>query len=270
MDKKETPPANKTGEEEKAELANEIHLLLGGQMVDVELDQEHIDLAIKLALRMYRQRSSNATMDYFIPFKLIRNKDAYDLSINSRDADVDREIVDVKDLYIRSTGNAGTGTGSELEPFHQAHVSAFLQQSGRAGGLGVYDFIAQHYELIGRIFGAEFQFTWDRVAKSLLIHRRVKADVHAVLHTFSNRNDYELMTDQFSSFWIQSYALARSKIMLGQARAKFSQMAGPAGGTTLDGEALKAEGQQEIEKLEDDLIKRKDGGKPIGSVCVIG
>jgi hypothetical protein len=42
-------------------------------------------------------------------------------------------------------------------------------------------------------------------------------------------------------------------MMLGQARSKFGQIAGPQGGTQLNGTALITEGQTEIEKLMEDL-----------------
>ena len=51
--------------------------------------------------------------------------------------------------------------------------------------------------------------------------------------------------------------------MLGEAREKFSQVAGPQGGTQLNGAALKGEGKAEIETLEQDLVNYKDGGTPL-------
>ena len=50
--------------------------------------------------------------------------------------------------------------------------------------------------------------------------------------------------------------------MLGEARGKFQQIAGPQGGTTLNGDALKAEGQAEIERLETDIGNFQEGGTP--------
>jgi hypothetical protein len=49
-------------------------------------------------------------------------------------------------------------------------------------------------------------------------------------------------------------------MMLGQARSKFGQIAGPQGGTQLNGTALITESQTEMEKLIDDLMKLVPGG----------
>jgi GTPase involved in cell partitioning and DNA repair len=42
-------------------------------------------------------------------------------------------------------------------------------------------------------------------------------------------------------------------MMLGQAREKFAQIAGPQGGSSLNGAALKSEAQAEMDKLMEDL-----------------
>jgi hypothetical protein len=77
-----------------------------------------------------------------------------------------------------------------------------------------------------------------------------------------HRPEEFLLDDPYGGPWLQDYALAQCKLMLGQARSKFSQVAGPGGGTTLNGDALKAEGQAEIEKLEIELTQYIEGGTP--------
>jgi hypothetical protein len=57
-----------------------------------------------------------------------------------------------------------------------------------------------------------------------------------------------------------------SKFILGEARSKFSTIAGPQGGTSLNGDNLKSEAQAELEKLEQDLINYVDGGTPMGFI----
>jgi GTPase involved in cell partitioning and DNA repair len=57
-------------------------------------------------------------------------------------------------------------------------------------------------------------------------------------------------------------------MMLGQAREKFAQIAGPQGGSALNGSAMKTEAQAELEKLTDDLMKLVPGGQ--GYSFIIG
>jgi len=62
---------------------------------------------------------------------------------------------------------------------------------------------------------------------------------------------------------VQEYAYSFCKRILGEAREKFSQIAGPQGGTTLNGTTLKAEAQAEMEKLEEELKLYVDGSQPL-------
>jgi GTPase involved in cell partitioning and DNA repair len=50
--------------------------------------------------------------------------------------------------------------------------------------------------------------------------------------------------------------------MLGQAREKFNTIAGPQGGTSLNGSTLKTEAANEIQRLEDEINKFVDNGTP--------
>jgi hypothetical protein len=54
-----------------------------------------------------------------------------------------------------------------------------------------------------------------------------------------------------------------SKYTLGEARSKFASIAGPQGGTQLNGEALKNEAKDELDKLIADLANFVDGSQPL-------
>ena len=63
-------------------------------------------------------------------------------------------------------------------------------------------------------------------------------------------------------FRSQEYALALSKLTLGEAREKFATIAGPQGGTSLNGTAMKTEAKEMMEKLEEELKMYVDGSQP--------
>jgi hypothetical protein len=54
--------------------------------------------------------------------------------------------------------------------------------------------------------------------------------------------------------WIQKYALAIAKGILGEIRSKYAMLPSPGGGAQLNGQVLKQESVQEMEKLEEQLI----------------
>ncbi len=54
--------------------------------------------------------------------------------------------------------------------------------------------------------------------------------------------------------WIQRYALATSKLILGAVRSKYDVLPGPGGGAKLDGQLLREEGRAEIDSLKRELL----------------
>jgi hypothetical protein len=72
-----------------------------------------------------------------------------------------------------------------------------------------------------------------------------------------------ILNDPYSFPWVQEYAYNFCKYIVGEAREKFSQIAGPQGGTTLNGTALKGEAKEGMEKLEEELKMYVDGGQPL-------
>jgi hypothetical protein len=84
-----------------------------------------------------------------------------------------------------------------------------------------------------------------------------------LLHTYNYKPDIMIFNDPQTFPWIQDYAYSFAKGILGEARSKFSTMAGPQGGTTLNGTALITESREEMTKLEEDLKNMIDGSMPL-------
>ena len=133
------------------QLIKEIELRLGGQMVDVELDPEHYELAIRKAGEKYRQRAENSVEESFISLVL---------QIDTTEYTLPDEVIDVKDIYRRTGGHLNGSSGGDIEPFETAYLNNFLLYSGMSGGMATFDFLAQNRETLGRIFGEKLIFTW--------------------------------------------------------------------------------------------------------------
>ena len=84
-----------------------------------------------------------------------------------------------------------------------------------------------------------------------------------LLHIYNRKPDVMLLNDPYIFPWIQDYAYSIAKSILGEARSKFASLAGPQGGTQLNGTALQAEAKEEIQKLEEDLKNLVDGAQPL-------
>jgi hypothetical protein len=235
------------------DIIKEIELRLGGGMVDVELDRDHYDVAINRALAKFRQRSSNAVEESFMVMPLTKEVDQYTLP---------EGIISVRQIFRRITGGINT-SGIDLEPFEAGYLNTYLLHSARAGSVTTFEFYAQYRELLGRMFGAHMMFTYNPRTRLLTLHRHVRADDSVILWCYNYRTDESLLTDTYGSSWLKDYATAHCKMMLGEARSKFAQIAGPQGGTSLNGENLKTEAMADLEKLEEDLKQYVDGGTPL-------
>ena len=220
--------------------------MLGDGMVDVELDPIHYETALNRALAVFRQRSDNAVEESYVFLNLLVDTNEYILPA---------EIQQVRQIYRRSIGSrtGGGSGGTVFEPFNLAYTNTYLLSSTNMGGLLTYELFAQYQELVGKMFGSFINFTYNSQSKKLRIEQRPRTEESVMLLCYNIRPDFALISDTYSGQWIKDYSLANCKMMLGQAREKFAQIAGPQGGSSLNGAALKSEAQAEIDKLMEDL-----------------
>jgi len=242
---------------QKQEIFDYVNAMLGGGMVDVELDPVHYETALSKALSRFRQRSDNAVEESYMFMPTVLDQNTYTLP---------QEVVEVRKIFRRSIGSrSGGGDGGTLfEPFNMAYTNTYMLSSSNLGGLATYDFFSQYQELVGRMFGSFIEFKWNTTTKQLTILQRPRAEEDLLLYCYNYRPDEELLNDYLVKQWIKDYTLASCKYMLGEARSKFATIAGPQGGSTLNGDALKAEAQQEMEKLEQEVIQQVAGGVGYG------
>lgn len=241
----------------RSKITKELELRLGGQMIDVELDPEHYELAIDKALEKYRQRSENAVEEDFHYFDVVEDQNVYQFP---------DDIIEVRDLYGRASGT--TSTGVDFEPFEANYYNSMMtgMAGNQSGALATYDFLAQFHETLGRLMGAEYMFTWKRNTHQLLLHRRPRYPRPIYAHVYRYRNEDSLFGDYMAAPWLKEYALAQGKLMLGEARRKFATYAGPQGGTSLNGDAMINDALATLEQLEQDLKLYKDGAAPLGII----
>ena len=242
---------------QKQDIFDYVHSMLGGGMVDVELDPVHYETALTKALTRFRQRSDNSVEESYFFMPTIIDTNEYTLP---------NEVVEVRKLFRRSVGSrtGGGDGGSIFEPFNLAYTNAYLLSSSNLGGLATYDMFSQYQELVGRMFGSFIEFKWNSYTKKLTLLQRPRAEEDLLLYCYNYRPDENLMNDYLAQQWIKDYTLAACKYMLGEAREKFATIAGPQGGTSLNGGSLKAEAQQEMEKLEQEVIQQVSGGAGYG------
>ena len=331
------------------EIVDYIRLRLGDQIVDVELDSEHYQLAIKQALIKYRQRASNSVEESYAFLALLPEVQEYILP---------QEIITVKQVFRRGIGSVTGTTASQFEPFASGYLNTYMLVAGRVGGLSNYELFVQYQEQSMKMFGGYMNFQWNPVSKKITLMRKIPNAGHSyirvasltasgqtvgstitivtedvwninegdslhidncpvagyngnyeiqtvdplnrtititainalqattvdsfdrrrtgiwspvtdvpaetvMLQTYNHKPDIMLLNDHMVFPWLQDYAYSFAKRILGEARSKFAQLAGPQGGTTLNGDALKNEALAEMEQLENDLKNYATGSDPL-------
>jgi hypothetical protein len=244
-----------TTETLKQELIDYVRLQLGAQIIDLELDAEHYEAAYQRTLGVYRQRAQNAYEESYSFLELVTNVNIYDLP---------QEVITVRQIFRRTFGDSTGPFASNFDPFSQASMNVYLMNFNVAGGLATYDFYSQYVELAGRMFGAYMNYTWNPVTKKLQLIRDPKGTgENVLLWTYNLKPEFNLLSDFQIRQWFRDYMTANCKIIIGEAREKFSTIAGPQSGTSLNGAAMKAEGQAGIDKCLEDLKNYVDGSQPL-------
>ena len=104
---------------QKQEIFDYVSAMLGGGMIDVELDPQHYEISLRTAFDKFRQRSDNSVEESYIFLDTVIDQNDYTLA---------NEIVEVRKIFRRSIGSrTGGGDGGTLfEPFNLAYTNLSL------------------------------------------------------------------------------------------------------------------------------------------------
>jgi hypothetical protein len=117
------------------------------------------------------------------------------------------------------------------------------------------------------MFGGFLNYTWNPVTKKLQLIRSPAGGGEVVLlWTYNLKPEIQLLSDFQIQQWIKDYLVAACKMIIGEAREKFGTIAGPQGGGTLNGAAMKGEAKAEMDALITQLVNYVDGSSPLSWV----
>jgi hypothetical protein len=239
----------------KQNVVEYVKLQLGDQIIDIELDPAHYEAAYQKTIGTYRQRATNAYEESYSFMYLVKDENIYQLP---------QEVVSVRQIFRRTFGDATGPFASNFDPFAQASLNVYLMNFNVAGGMATYDFYSQYVELAARMFGGYINYTFNPVTKKLQLIRDPRGTGEAVLlWTYNLKPEINLLSDFQISQWIRDYMVAACKMIIGEAREKFASIAGPQGGTALNGAAMKAEAQAQMDSKLEELKNYVDASQPL-------
>ena len=131
----------------------------------------------------------------------------------------------------------------------------YFQENFLFNDFAVSDFLLMkmHLKQIRKILGREGSFQIVNNKYLMVYPTPVVDDAQSVVIEYKCLNS-ETLHHYFIS-WLQKYALAISKGILGEIRGKYATLPSPQGGAQLNGPALIAESQRELELLENQLLQ---------------
>ena len=239
----------------KQNLIEYVKLQLADQIIDLELDPSHYEAAYQKTIGTYRQRANAAYEEAYIFMMLVQDENIYTLP---------QEVASVRQVFRRTFGDSTGPFASNFDPFAQASINVYLMNFNVSGGLATYDFYSQYVELAGRMFGAYMNYTWNPVTKKLQLIRDPKGTGETVLlWVYQLKPEIQLLSDFQISQWIRDYMVANCKMIIGEAREKFAQIAGPQGGGQLNGTAMKTEAKEAMADLIEQLKMYVDASQPL-------
>jgi len=229
--------------------------MLGYPLVKVEMTDEQIGMCI--------DRSIYKFMQYRTPEPIYRYIDA-----KAGNAFTKLPIDMPKENIIEVTYSPNADIFAQLSGSGESfYMTYYMNQGGSSGGSNTFlsDFyvamsyretmettlgLRPTYELVS---GKDTDGTYcDYIRFSPIPERSLRV---AILYS---RPMTEAEVDGVD--WVKKYAHAVAKEVLGRIRSKYASVPGPTGDIVTDGSTLLAESQQEIEKLEQQLI---DQGQPL-------
>ena len=238
----------------KEAMFKNISLRLGGGIIDLELDPDHYNAAWNFAVATYRQRGQAAYEESYMLLEIQQNQNSYILP---------QEVTKVRQAFRRTVGLETGPSATSFDPFSSAILNTYLLNYNYAGGLATYDFYAGYVELAARMFGGYVIYTFNSVTKEIQFVRDFKGSGERILLWTDNlKPEIVLIQDPQIGVWLSNWTLAQLKVTIGEAREKYGSIAGPQGGTTLNGAAMKAEGAASMLALIEELKHFVDGSEP--------
>ncbi len=233
------------------------YVALGGTNIPVHLEDDDYNTAFHIAVDTYRSMSTRSVYISYGTLQLEQGKQEYVL---------DERIDNIVNVWRQSNQIFGDRTGGgQFEPFGAATAHLLLRGSIGQNGYGYdlvsYDLALQYQQTLDRLFARHYHFKYRNDNSTLFLTQTVDSPETVLLEAAFLKSYEELLKDHWAYRWLREYMLAHMRMILGEKYSLFSTMPGAQGGTVMKGDALKQQGAEDKQRLEDDLLLYADSGE---------
>src|ERR1035437_1690272 len=218
----------------------------GWPTVCVELDIGAYDVAIDNALQELRHRTDVAYTKQYFFVQIQRFQDTYYLNDPASGTD---KIVDV--IKIHRLNMLGLVNFAPDNIYAQQFLNQFY-----APGVS-YDLVSIHLiaamsETYSMLFAGEVAFNWRESSREMKIYKKFGSQEKVLVEASCEKSEQELLSDRWTSQWLQQWAKSVCNITLANIRGKYTNMPGPGGGISMNADTLMSEGT----RLQDDCLRQ--------------
>lgn len=230
------------------EFKDDIMVALGGNLISVELEEKEYILALKRAIRTFKQKGHNTYRKSFMSVEVTKDIRTYTIPDNIEDG-----------IKVIRPNSSGMFSGEDI--FVKKAIDELVTTKGTSGSCNGIQFLEYEMTLhtlenYKRYSAFDVDFQIDRFKHEITFFNTPKRDGEIwLVEVYENLTDEEYMEID----WIFRWALAEAKIMLGQAYRKFSNLPSPDGTASLSGSEMINEGNEEKRMLLEEITELTDG-----------
>jgi len=233
------------------QLRRRIQYRLGWPQVKLEINKYQIDEQITYAVKKFHKHAAGlATKRKMLLFWLIPGQQYYTLP-----AEVHRMM-----NYDLDTSITGINTLFTLENYlwNYGFLNFMDFQSGQFTLLS-YHLVLSYIEDLRRYVSGKYRMQYNQWNRQLFVEPDPDSTQLAMLEV-ETKIDAEYLYD---SDWVEDYATQKCKYLIGEIRSKYSGATLPGIGATLNGETMKSEAKEEMDRLKEQLLSEEAEGWPL-------
>lgn len=217
---------------------------LGKPVIEINVDDDQVEDRIDEALSYYWDYHADGSQKEYVAYQI-------------QQSDIDNGYVSVAENIIGITGIFDTGTSLSGDSGIFSYKYQFsLNEAHRLGisGLSHYYMNMEYLSLMQEILAGSKLIRYNRHINRLYIDTMDDIDVgNYIVADCYSIVDPDTYTDVWKDRWLQNYATEKIRHQWGTNLTKFEGMTLP-GGVTFNGQQIKQDAQEEIVRLETDMV----------------
>ena len=219
---------------------------LGKPVIEINVDQDQVDDRVDEALSYYWDYHFDGTERLFYKHQIEQT------DIDNGYITIPENIIGAIRVFNLSTNSLSTGN------MFSAQYQFVLNHLHDLTDYNITHFYMSmaHIQFMEEILTGQQPIRYNRHVNKLYVDtdwKKLAIGNYIIVEAYQVV-DPEVYTDVWKDRWLQNYTTAKIKYQWGSNLTKFEGMQLP-GGVTFNGQQILQDAQQEIDKLEDDMIK---------------